>query len=247
MPARSALSIGLMTSSPLSRAELRRASRPLLVPEWAEAGAQEKVREARVLVVGAGGLGGPVIRQLAGAGVGALTIADSDTVSLSNLHRQLLFDSADVGRPKAEVACAAAQRVNPFVEVRAVSALTPENAEARIAGHDLTVDATDNFDSRYLIADTCRALGQEWVWGAASGVSGLCSVFGPHLGLREVFPTPEADSCDDLGVLGPVPNVVGAMMALQALLVLGRVGEPLRGRLWTFDALSGRVRVLKLN
>ncbi|SEJ75713.1 adenylyltransferase and sulfurtransferase [Deinococcus reticulitermitis] len=235
-----------MTPPPLSRAELRRYSRPLLVPEWAEAGAQEKLRSAQVLVVGAGGLGGPVIRQLAGAGVGALTIADSDTVSLSNLHRQLLFDTGDVGRPKAEVACAAAQRVNPFVEVRAAPALTPDNAADLIAGHDLTVDATDNFDSRYLIADTCGALGREWVWGAASGVSGLCSVFGPHLGLREVFPTPEADSCDELGVLGPVPNMVGGMMALQALLVLGGVGEPLRGRLWTFDALTGRVRVIRV-
>lgn len=235
-----------MTSSPLSRAELRRYSRPLLVPEWAQAGAQEEVKAARVLVVGAGGLGGPVIRQLAGAGVGALTVADSDTVSLSNLHRQPLYATGDVGRPKAEIACAVAQQANPFVQLRAVAALTLENAEALIAGHDLTVDATDNFDTRYLIADTCRALGREWVWGAASGVSGLCSVFGPHLGLREVFPTPEDDSCDELGVLGPVPHMVGGMMALQALLVLGGVGEPLRGRLWTFDALSARVRVIRV-
>lgn len=236
-----------LTATTLTREELRRVSRPLLVPEWGGAGAQEKLRSARVLVVGAGGLGGPVIRQLAGAGVGALTVADSDTVSVTNLHRQQLYASADVGRSKAEVACAVAQAVNPFVEVQAAPALSAENAAALIAEHDLTVDATDNFETRYLLADTCRALGREWVWGAASGVSGLCSVFGPAFGLRDLFPTPEDDtSCDELGVLGPVPNLVGDLMALQALLVLGGVGEPLRGKLWTFDALTGRVRVLKM-
>lgn len=230
----------------LSRAELRRVSRPLLVPEWGGAGAQEKLRSARVLVVGAGGLGGPVVRQLAGAGVGALTVADSDTVSLTNLHRQQLYTSADVGRSKAECACALAQAVNPFVQVQAAPALDAGNAAALIAAHDLTVDATDNFETRYLLADTCRALGREWVWGAASGVTGLCSVFGPTFGLRDLFPTPEADSCDELGVLGPIPNLVGDLMALQALLILGGVGEPLRGKLWTFDGLTGRVRVLKM-
>lgn len=231
----------------LSRSELRRVSRPLLVPEWAEAGAQEKLRSARVLVVGAGGLGGGVIRQLAGAGVGALTVSDGDTVSLTNLHRQQLYTTADVGRPKAEVACAVAQQVNPFVRVSAAPALSPDTAADLIAAHGLTIDATDNFATRYLLADTCRELGREWVWGAASGVSGLCSVFGPAFGLRDLFPTPEDDtSCNELGVLGPVPNLVGELMALQALLVLGGVGEPLRGKLWTFDGLSGRVRVLKL-
>ncbi|WP_414657631.1 HesA/MoeB/ThiF family protein [Deinococcus sp. VB343] len=230
----------------LSRSELRRVSRPLLVPEWGGAGAQEKLRSARVLVVGAGGLGGPVVRQLAGAGVGALTIADSDTVSVTNLHRQQLYTSADVGRSKAACACALAQQVNPFVEVKAAPALDAGNAAALIAAHDLTVDATDNFETRYLLADTCRDLGREWVWGAASGVTGLCSVFGPHFGLRDLFPAPEADSCDELGVLGPIPNLVGDLMALQALLILGGVGEPLRGKLWTFDGLTGRVRVLKM-
>lgn len=234
---------------PLARNELRRYSRPLLVPEWAEAGAQERLRAARVLVVGAGGLGGPVITQLAGAGVGHLSICDSDTVALSNLHRQTQFVTTDLGRPKAEAAAARAQAANPHVAVQALGALTPENAAERVAGHSLTLDATDNFASRYLIADTCEALGREWVWGAASGVSGLVSVFGPHGGLRGVFPEGEgqAESCDEAGVLGPVPLLVGGMMALQALWVLGGVGEALRGRLWTLDALSGRVRVIRLS
>ncbi|MEW5934881.1 MAG: HesA/MoeB/ThiF family protein [Bacillota bacterium] len=231
----------------LSRTELRRYSRQLLVPEWQAAGAQERVRGAAVLVVGAGGLGGPVILQLAGAGVGRLVIADGDTVDLSNLHRQTQFGLADVGRSKAEVAAARAQALNPFVRVETVPRLDTGNADTLIAGADLIVDATDNFEARYAIADACGRARRDWVWGAASGTSGLVSVFGPDLGLRDVFPDPgDAASCDEAGVLGPLPNVVGGVMALEALKLLSGMGEPLRGRLWTFDALSGRVRVLNL-
>jgi molybdopterin/thiamine biosynthesis adenylyltransferase len=234
-------------SPPLSRSELRRYSRHLLVPEWLEAGAQERLRSASVLVVGAGGLGGPVILQLAGAGVGRLLIADGDTVDLSNLHRQTLFTVGDLGRPKAEVAAARAQALNPWVRVKVAPALDPANADALIGGVTLVVDATDNFTARYEIADACTRAGREWVWGAASGVAGMASVFGPGLGLRDVFPDPGgAESCDEAGVLGPLPNVVGSVLALEALKLLGGVGEPLRRRLWTFDALTGRVRVLKL-
>lgn len=231
----------------LSRAELRRYSRPLLVPEWLEAGAQERLRAASVLVVGAGGLGSPVIAQLAGAGVGTLTVSEGDRVELSNLHRQTLFTLGDVGRPKAEVAAARAQAGNPHVRVRVALPLDATNADSLVEGADLVVDATDNFAARYAIADACNRAGREWVWGAAAGVSGMVSVFGPALGLREVFPEPgDAESCAEAGVLGPLPNVVGSMMALEALKVLSGVGEPLRGRLWTLDALSGRVRVLNL-
>ncbi|MBZ9752565.1 HesA/MoeB/ThiF family protein [Deinococcus sp. HMF7604] len=239
--------MGTPPTPPLTRTELRRASRALLVPEWQEAGAQARLKAARVLVVGAGGLGNPVIAALAGAGVGALTVADSDTVALSNLHRQPLFTTADVGRPKAEVAAARAQAINPFVRVRAAPHLTADNLGALLAEATLLIDATDNFETRYLIADTCTAAGREWVWGAASGTSGLVSVFGPGLGLRDVFPDPgDVASCDEAGVLGPVPGVVGQMMALEALKVLGGVGEALRGRLWTLDALTGHTRTLKL-
>lgn len=234
-------------SETLSRDELKRYSRPLLVPEWVEAGAQERLRAASVLVVGAGGLGGPVISQLAGAGVGRLIIADGDAVSLSNLHRQTLFSVTDVGREKAAVAAARAQGLNPFVQVQAAPMVTAENVDALVAGVSLVVDATDNFETRYLLADACTRSGREWVWGAAAGTTGMVSVFGPHLGLRDVFPDPgEAESCDEVGVLGPVPNMVGGMMALETLKALGGVGEALRGRLWTLDGLSGRVRVLQL-
>lgn len=235
--------MSLPSRSELSRAELRRYSRPLLVPEWAESDAQERLKASRVLLVGAGGLGGPVVQQLAGAGVGHLCVADPDTVSLSNLHRQTLFSTADVGRAKAEVACARAQDINPFVQVEARGAFCAE----WVREFDLTVDATDNFDSRYAIADACLAAGQRWVWGAASGTSGMLSVFGPELGLRDVFPVPDdSQSCAEVGVLGPVPNLIGQMMALEALKLLGKVGEPLLGRLLVFDALSGLPRILKL-
>lgn len=231
----------------LTREELRRYSRQLLVPEWLDAGAQERLRRSNVLVIGAGGLGGPVALQLAGAGVGRLLIADGDTVGVSNLHRQTQFTAADVGRFKAEVVAARAQALNPFVQVQTAPRLDGPDIERAGKGMTLIVDATDNFETRYAIADACTRAGREWVWGAASGTSGMVSVFGPHLGLRDLFPTPgDALSCDETGVLGPVPNIVGSVMAQEALKILGGLGEPLRGRLWTFEALSGRVRLLTL-
>ncbi len=231
----------------LSRAELRRYSRQLLLPEWHAAGAQERLRAARVLVVGAGGLGGPVVMQLAGAGVGALRVSDSDTVALSNLHRQTYFTLGDVGRPKAQVLCARAQQLNPQVTVGAAPALTPENAAELLAGVHLVVDATDNFGTRYAIADACAAAELPSVWGAASGVSGMVSVFGPDLGLRDVFPDAAGEeACDEAGVLGPRPGLVAGLMAAEAVKLLGGVGETLAGRLWTFDALTAQTRVVRL-
>lgn len=238
----------LPASSPLSRTELRRYSRQLLVPEWLEAGAQERLGRSTVLVVGAGGLGGPALLQLAGAGVGQLIVADDDVVALSNLHRQTLYTVTDVGKPKAGVAAARVQALNPFVRVTPAPRFGSSVARKWVEEADLIVDATDNFETRYRIADACREAGREWVWGAASGTSGMVSVFGPDLGLRDVFPDPgQAESCDEAGVLGPLPNIVGGMMALEALKVLGEVGAPLRGRLWTFDALTARTRVLNLH
>ncbi|MFC4426997.1 HesA/MoeB/ThiF family protein [Deinococcus navajonensis] len=231
----------------LGRPELRRYSRQLLVPEWLDAGAQEKVRAAAVLVVGAGGLGGPVLTQLAGAGVGRLTVADGDTVALSNLHRQTHYSLADVGRSKAEVAAARMQGLNPHVAVQVEGWLTSDNVNPLVQAADLVVDATDNFATRYLLADACAATGRTCVWGAASGTSGLVTVFGLGLGLRDIFPDAADElSCEETGVLGPLPNLVGSLMALEALKVLGEVGTPLCGQMWTFDALSGRSRILQL-
>ncbi|WP_293913518.1 HesA/MoeB/ThiF family protein [Deinococcus sp.] len=229
----------------LSRAELRRYGRQMLLPEF-EAH-QQRLSAARVLVVGAGGLGCPVIAYLAGAGVAELRIADSDTVALSNLHRQTLYTQADVGRSKAGVAAARAQAVNPFVRVRALPELTEDNAPEFMVGTDLVIDATDNFAARYLIHDQCRAAGLPWVWGAASALEGMVSVFGPRWGLREVFPTPGgAESCAEVGVAGPLTGVVGSVMAMEALKVLSDHPDTLSGQLWTYDALSARVRIVRL-
>ena len=229
----------------LSRAELRRYSRQMLLAEFGAH--QERLSAARVLVIGAGGLGCPVIAYLAGAGVGELRIADSDEVSLSNLHRQTLYTQADVGRSKAGVAAARAQQVNPYVRVRALPDLSAENAADHLAGTDLVIDATDNFDARYLIHDRCRAAELPWVWGAASALEGMVSVFGPRWGLREVFPTPDrAESCAEVGVAGPLTGVVGSVMAMEALKVLTGHPDVLSGQLWTYDALSARVRIVRL-
>ncbi|AWN21941.1 molybdopterin biosynthesis protein MoeB [Deinococcus irradiatisoli] len=235
-----------MSGAPtLSRSELRRYSRQLLLSEFA--GGQERLKAARVLVIGAGGLGCPVLAYLAGAGVGFLRIADGDTVSLSNLHRQTLYTQADVGRSKAQLAAARLQQVNPYVAVEAAPALSAETAAALLGGVSLVIDASDNFGTRYLVHDLCTAAGLPWVWGAAGGLEGMVSVFGPEFGLRDVFPTSEgAESCDEIGVVGPLLGVVGSVMAMEALKLLTGQPDVLTGRLWTYDALSARVRVVRL-
>lgn len=230
--------------APLSRTELERYSRQLLLPEFADR--QPAIRAGRVLVVGAGGLGTPVVQYLAGAGVGRLGIADDDVVGLSNLQRQTLYATPDVGRPKAQVAAARAQQVNPFVQVEVLPAVGEANAAERISRFDVVVDATDNFTARYLISDACAQAGRPCVWGAAGGSEGMLSVFAGGRTLRQLFPEPTgAEDCDTIGVLGPLLGVVGSMMALEVLKLLSGAGDPMTGRLWVFDALSGRVRTIR--
>jgi len=231
----------------LTRDELRRYSRPLLLPEWASAQAQERLKASGVLVVGAGGLGCPALSYLAGAGVGRIGIADGDTVSLSNLHRQTLYTEADLGRPKAKVAAARLGALNREVRLDVWPALDETNAADLIARYDLTLDCTDNFDTRYLVNDACLAAGRRWVWGAAGGTEGMLSVFGPQSTLRGLFPDASgAESCDEIGVLGPLLGVIGALMAGEALKLLGGVGEVLSGQLLTFDFMNTRTRRIGL-
>ncbi len=232
----------------LTRDEVERYSRQLLLPGFDGMG--EALATARVLIVGLGGLGAPLAGYLAGAGVGQLTLCDSDTVSLSNLPRQPLYTTPDVGRAKSEAAAARLQAANPSVRLHTAPALNTQNAARLIAAHDLVVDASDTFTARYLVSDVCAALGRSWVWGAASTFEGMLSVFGEGYTLRDVFPEPgpalEGANCDAQGVLGPLVGVVGSAMAVEALKLLGGVGEPLRGRLWTYDAWSGSTRVIRL-
>ncbi|RFP66724.1 HesA/MoeB/ThiF family protein [Hymenobacter lapidiphilus] len=235
----------------LTPEETCRYRRHLQLAEIGEAG-QLKLKAARVLVVGAGGLGCPVLQYLAAAGVGTLGIVDADVVDESNLHRQILFGPADVGRSKAETAAKVLARLNPLVrtEVHALR-LDLGNVRALVEAYDVVVDGTDNFATRYLLNDACVLLGRPLVSGAIYKFEGQVSVFnyagGPTY--RCLFPVPpgadEAPNCSATGVLGVLPGVVGTAQATETLKVLLGLGEVLSGRLWLFDALTFQTRTLR--
>ncbi|MBT2557019.1 HesA/MoeB/ThiF family protein [Hymenobacter sp. ISL-91] len=235
----------------LTEEEKRRYRRHLQLPEIGEVG-QLKLKAARVLVVGAGGLGCPVLQYLAAAGVGTLGIVDADVVDESNLHRQILFGPADVGRSKAAVAAEVLARLNPLVatEVHATR-LDMGNVRALVAAYDVVVDGTDNFATRYLLNDACVLLGRPLVSGAIYKFEGQVSVFNYRGGptYRCLFPVPpgaeEAPNCSATGVLGVLPGVVGTAQATETLKVLLGLGEVLSGRLWLFDALTFATRTLR--
>jgi molybdopterin/thiamine biosynthesis adenylyltransferase/rhodanese-related sulfurtransferase len=223
-----------------------RHARQLLLPEVGLAG-QERLRRARVLVVGAGGLGSPVAMYLAAAGVGQLTIVDPDDVEPSNLHRQLLHGTADVGRPKVESAADRLRLIDPDVAVTPVRArLDASNALALVGSHDLVVDGTDSFAARYLVNDVCVAAGVPNVYGSVSRFDGQVAVLATREGpcYRCLFPEPPAPgavpSCAEGGVLGVLPGLVGTIQATEALEILLGAGEPLVGRLLLVDALRMR-------
>lgn len=230
----------------MDRDELRRYSRQILLTEVGLAG-QERLGGCGVLVVGAGGLGSPILSYLAAAGIGRLGLAEHDRIDATNLQRQILYSSADVGQDKSAVALSRVAALNPGVRTEAVGRLEPGNASALIGQYDLVVDASDNFATRYLVSDTCAAVGRAWVWGAAQGFDGMASVFDAALTLRDAFPNPPdtEENCDTVGVFGPLVGVVGSLMAAEALKLM--LGLPnLRGKLWLYDALEGESRTLAL-
>ncbi len=236
----------------LSASELARYGRQLVLPEVGRQG-QERLKAARVLLVGAGGLGSPATLYLAAAGVGRLTLVDPDRVDRSNLHRQILYGESDVGRPKLEVAAARLRETNPHVEVRAVAErFGAANAAALVADHDVVVDGTDNFTARYLVNDACVLAGKPNVFGSVLRFEGQVSVFWAPRGpcYRCLFPEPPpvglVPSCAEAGVLGALPGIVGALQANEALKLLLGVGEPLIGRFLVFDALALRFREVTL-
>ncbi|RSK50772.1 molybdopterin-synthase adenylyltransferase MoeB [Hymenobacter rigui] len=225
--------------------------RHLQLPEIGEAG-QEKLKAARVLVVGAGGLGCPILQYLAAAGVGTLGIVDADKVDRSNLQRQILYGPADLGRPKAETAARAVRRINPLVHTEVYGCrATLGNVRELVSKFDLVIDGSDNFPTRYLLNDACVLLGKPLVSGAIYKFEGQVSVFNYQGGptYRCLFPQPpsaaEAPNCDATGVLGVLPGLVGTAQATEALKVLLGIGEVLSGRLWLFDALTFQTRTLK--
>lgn len=236
----------------LSREELIRYSRHLLLPEVGLDG-QRKLKAARVLLVGAGGLGSPAALYLAAAGVGTLGIVDFDVVDITNLHRQILHGTSDVGRSKLESAISRLREVNPHVTVEPhETRLTSANALQIIRQYDVVVDGTDNFATRYLVNDACVLTNRPNVYGSIFRFDGQVSVFctpdGPcyRCVYREPPPPGLVPSCAEGGVLGILPGIVGTLQATEALkLVLG-IGEPLIGRLNLVDALGARLRTVRI-
>lgn len=237
----------------LSVEELQRYARHLSIPDVGREG-QQRLRAARVLCIGAGGLGSPVAMYLAAAGIGEIGLVDFDEVDFSNLQRQLLHGTEDVGRPKIESATERLHAINPNVEVRTFATrLTSENAEEIAEPYDLIIDGTDNFETRYLSNDLAVLSGKPNVYGSIYRFEGQVSVFAPHLGgpcYRCLFPTPpepgQVPSCAEGGVLGVLPGIVGCLQANEAIKLILGIGEPLVGRLVHFDALAFRFREIRL-
>jgi molybdopterin/thiamine biosynthesis adenylyltransferase len=231
----------------------RRYSRHLLIPEVGEEG-QRKLLDAKVLLVGAGGLGSPAALYLAAAGVGTLGIIDADVVDDSNLQRQILHTTDRVGMPKVESARVAIEGINPDVKVIQHEVhLDQSNVLDIFAGYDIILDGTDNFATRYLINDACVLLGKPNAHGSIFRFEGQATTFVPAEGpcYRCLFPTPPppelAPSCAEAGVLGLLPGTIGIIQATEvAKLILG-IGEPLVGRLLTYDALAMEFRELRLS
>ena len=237
----------------LSNDQIRRYSRHLILPEVGLAG-QKKICSASVLCIGAGGLGSPIAMYLAAAGIGRIGLVDFDVVDFSNLQRQIIHGTENVGQPKAESARDTLKRINPTVDVVLHNTrLTSENAMEILAPYDIVVDGTDNFPTRYLTNDACVLLRKPNVYGSIFRFEGQASVFAPHLGgpcYRCLYPEPPppgmVPSCAEGGVLGVLPGIVGCIQATEILkLALGR-GDPLIGRLLLFNALDMKFRELKL-
>jgi adenylyltransferase/sulfurtransferase len=237
----------------LSNDEIRRYSRHLILPEVGMAG-QKKICSTSVLCIGAGGLGSPIAMYLAAAGIGKLGLVDFDTVDFSNLQRQIVHGTSDVGRPKGESAKETINSINPNVEVVLHNTrISAENALDLIAPYDIVVDGTDNFPTRYLTNDACVLLKKANVYGSIFRFEGQASVFAPHLGgpcYRCLYPEPPppgmVPSCAEGGVLGVLPGIIGCIQATEILkLALGK-GTSLIGRLLLFNALDMKFREVKL-
>ncbi|WP_167195404.1 molybdopterin-synthase adenylyltransferase MoeB [Brevibacterium pigmentatum] len=237
----------------LSPAELERYSRHLSLPGFGLEG-QRRLRAASVLVIGAGGLGSPVLNYLAAAGVGSITVIDDDVVETSNLQRQVIHRDADVGRPKVTSAADALHRLDPNIAVRTIEGrLTPENALELFADHDVVLDGADNFATRYLSNDAAELTGTPLVWGTIFRFAGQVSTFVPGHGpmLRDLFPDiPEPDSvpnCAEGGVLGVLCGTVGSAMATEAIKLICGIGAPFIGRLLRYEALTGEYSTLRFS
>ena len=227
-----------------------RYSRQMMLPEVGDSG-QEKLLKARVLVVGAGGLGCPVLQYLAGAGVGTIGIIDFDIIELHNLHRQILYKNDEVGQGKAATAKNVLEQLNPTLNYMVFDQkLTIDNCTAILSGFDIIVDGSDNFITRYLVNDTCVGLGKTLVYGSILKFEGQVAVFN-HKGsknLRDIFPEPpnpkDVPNCSLNGVMGTLPGIIGTMMAHETLKIILDI-KPFKNQLIVFDTLNYNFTKLK--
>ncbi|MBM9465783.1 adenylyltransferase/sulfurtransferase MoeZ [Nakamurella leprariae] len=241
----------------LTKEEVERYSRHLIIPDVGMIG-QKRLKNAKVLVVGAGGLGSPALLYLAAAGVGTLGILDFDVVDESNLQRQVIHGQSDVGKPKAVSAAESIAEINPLVKVVLhTERLDSDNAMDIFAGYDLILDGTDNFATRYLVNDACVLLGKPYVWGSIYRFEGQASVFWAEPGngregvqYRDLYPEPPppgmVPSCAEGGVLGVLCASIGSIMVTEAIKLLTGIGEPLLGRLMVYDALEMTYRTVRI-
>lgn len=231
-----------------SEAEVERYARHLVLREVGGPG-QQKLKAARVAIIGAGGLGAPASLYLAAAGVGQITLIDPDVADLSNLQRQVIFRSDDVGTPKVEAAAAKLAALNPHVAVRPLqTALTAANAADLLDGADLVLDGTDDFATRFAVNAACVAHGKPLVSGAIGRWTGQVGVFSGQPCYRCLVPEipPDAETCSAVGVVGALAGVIGSMMALEAVKVITGAGEPLAGRLLIYDGLAAETRTVRI-
>jgi adenylyltransferase/sulfurtransferase len=243
----------------LSHLELQRYSRHILLKEVGGPG-QAKLKAARVLVVGAGGLGSPVLMYLAAAGVGTLGIVDNDLVSLSNLQRQVIHTTERVGMPKTESAALTIKAINPHVEVgRHQLRIGPDNALDLIANYDLVVDGSDNFPTRYLLSDACFLATKTLITAAVGQFDGQVATFKPHQRREDGSPQPSyrclfpeepppglLPSCEEAGILGALTGIVGSLQAIEVLKELLGIGESLAGKILMYDALAARTYISEI-
>ncbi len=242
-----------MSKVELTSDEVERYARHIVLPELGGAG-QQKLKQARVLVIGAGGLGSPLIQYLAAAGVGTIGVVDDDVVSLSNLQRQVLHETAAIGMPKVDSASIAVGRINPHVTLESHEfRLSAENADSLIQNYDMVADGCDNFPTRYLLADICERLRRPLISAAVGKFDGTLTTFKPYerndLGeenprYRDLFPAPPPDGmvpgCAAAGIIGALTGVMGSLQAMEVIKEIAGLGTGLVGRLLMYDGLSAR-------
>ncbi|MFI0846370.1 molybdopterin-synthase adenylyltransferase MoeB [Mesorhizobium sp. IMUNJ 23232] len=247
-----------MTAAAFTPDELERYARHIVLPEIGGPG-QQKLKRARVLVIGAGGLGAPVLQYLAAAGVGTLGVVDADTVSLSNLQRQVIHDTGSVGEAKNASAARSIARINPNVTVEVHDfRITADNARELVRRYDVVADGSDNFDTRYAVADACAAEEKPLVHAAVGRFDGSLTVLKPfetgadgrrNPSYRDLFPEPPpagmVPSCAEAGVLGALTGVIGTLQALEVIKLVAGIGEPLVGRLLLYDALGAQFDTIR--